>query len=139
MIPNLFILSGSGEVLIEKHWRGKVKRNICEVFWEEASKATGSKKEAKSEVLPIICTPKYYLVHVLRSDLTFLSAVSKETTPLMIFEELHKMIEIFVGYWSTSLTETLVRENFSTIYQLLDEMVDGGCPFTTESNQVRSK
>jgi len=30
-----------------------------------------------------------------------------------------------------------LRENFSLVYQLLDEMIDGGYPSTTESNQLK--
>ncbi len=26
------------EVVIEQHWRGKVKRTVCELFWEEVAK-----------------------------------------------------------------------------------------------------
>jgi hypothetical protein len=36
----------NSEVLIEKHWRGKVKRTVCELFWEEVNKAP-----SKSEVM----------------------------------------------------------------------------------------
>jgi len=37
MINNLFILSPSGEVLIEKQWRGQVKRTVCDTFLEQVT------------------------------------------------------------------------------------------------------
>ena len=42
MIPNLFILSSTGEVLIEKQWIGRHKRSICDLFWEESSHPTST-------------------------------------------------------------------------------------------------
>jgi hypothetical protein len=38
MIRSLFIIAASGEVIIEKHYRGVVSRAICDVFWEEVAK-----------------------------------------------------------------------------------------------------
>mmetsp|Transcript_38226 Transcript_38226/g.75252 ORF Transcript_38226/g.75252 Transcript_38226/m.75252 type:complete len:415 (+) Transcript_38226:60-1304(+) len=130
-IQNLFILSGTGEVLIEKHWSGRVKRNVTEIFWEELNKAP-----KRSEVPPVIATPKYYLIHVQRNDLTFLSTVQNETPPLLILEIQHRIVSVLQEYLK-KLSETKIRENFSTVLQLLDEMVDGGFPFTTESNQLK--
>jgi AP-3 complex subunit mu len=132
MLDNLFILSPTGEVLIEKHWNGKVKRTVCEVFWEEVGKST-----SRFEVLPIINTPKQYLVHVQRFGLFFLCAIGKETAPQLCFEVLHRMVDVFVQYFGPKLNEAAMRENFTTVYQLLDEMVDGGYPSTTELNQLK--
>jgi AP-3 complex subunit mu len=39
MLQNLFILSSSGEVLIEKHWRGRVKRTVVDLFLEKQQQA----------------------------------------------------------------------------------------------------
>lgn len=48
----------------------------------------------------------------------------------------HTIIDVFLHYFST-LNETLIRSNFSTIYQILEEMIDGAFPYTTELNQLR--
>jgi len=131
MLDNLFILSATGEVLIEKHWRARVKRTVCEVFWEEVNKVS-----SKTEVLPIITTPKFYMIHIQRYGLFFLSAIQKEVVPLLVVEALHRVVDIFIQYFTT-VNETALRENFSTVYQILDEMVDGGFPSTTEPNQLK--
>lgn len=130
-MDNLFILSSSGEVLIEKHWQGKVKRSVCELFWEHVTKAS-----SRAELPPVIATPKLYLVHVCRFDLSFLTAIDRETAPLLIIECQHTIIDTFLHYFK-SLSESIIRMNFSTIYQLLDEMIDGAYPYTTEPNQLR--
>lgn len=130
-IPNLFIIGNAGEVLIEKHWEGKVKRNVCDLFWEETNKCS-----SKPETSPLIYTPKYVLIHVYRFNLSFLTAVTKEVPPLLVIEALHRIIDVFLMYFNNCLSETILKENFSIVYQLLDEMVDGGFPSTTEPNQL---
>ena len=68
MIQSIFIISGSsGEVLIEKHWRGVTSRSCVDIFWEEV------RKEANyNDVRPVIITAKHYLVNVHRSGFFFL-------------------------------------------------------------------
>jgi AP-3 complex subunit mu len=86
---------------------------------------------------PVIPTSKLILVHVCRFDLSFLTAVNRETPPLLIIELQHTLIDAFLSYFKT-LNETIIRSNFSTIYQILDEMVDGAFPYTTELNQLHA-
>ena len=51
MLPNLFILSSSGEVLIEKQWIGRHKRTVCDLFWEESSHPTAATLAATPNTL----------------------------------------------------------------------------------------
>mmetsp|Transcript_52646 Transcript_52646/g.47258 ORF Transcript_52646/g.47258 Transcript_52646/m.47258 type:complete len:425 (-) Transcript_52646:660-1934(-) len=131
-IPNLFILNSSGDVLIEKHYLGAVKRSVVDLFWEEVSKY-----DQQKEVTPIITTENYYLINIRRSGLFFLSAVDRDVPPLLIIESQHSILQTFVYYFKDKITETILRENFAIIYQLLDEMILGGFPHTTELNQLQ--
>lgn len=31
-------MSKTGEVMIEKHWRGITPRNVCDFFWDEVNR-----------------------------------------------------------------------------------------------------
>ena len=184
MIPNLFILSASGEVLIEKQWIGRHKRTVCDLFWEEssypqsaapsaagvaalpltaaavsgsspsssssapASAAAGSpsppsaavSKAApvpRSQVPPVLVVSRYSFVSVFRSSLTFLVCCLGEASPLFILEFLQLTCDTFLDYFAGELTESALRDHFSTAYQLLDEMVDGGYASTTELNLLK--
>jgi AP-3 complex subunit mu len=128
MIHSLFIINEQGDIIIERHWRGRVSRTVGEKFWEEVQKY-----ENRSDVLPIIQTPQYYLVNVYRSGLFFVAVVQRETAPLMVTEFLDRMVEIFQKYIKVVSDESIKR-HFTTIYQLLDEMLDYGFPLTTEPN-----
>eukprot|EP01083_Nonionella_stella_P073004 197103_1 len=129
--PNLFILNSSGDVLIEKHYLGVTKRSVVDLFWEEVSKY-----EQQKEVKPIISTENYYLINIRRSGLFFLTAITRDVQPLFILECQHNIFEAFVYYFKDKITESILRENFALIYQLLDEIIIGGFPHTTELNQL---
>jgi len=95
-----------------------------------------SKEASKYDVHPVIATPKFYLIHTTRNDLFFLTVIAKESSPLMILDVQQRIIDTFIEYFK-NVSETVMRENFSLIYQLLDEMIDGGFPYTTEPNQLK--
>ncbi len=86
---------------------------------------------------PIISTSQYYIVSIYREDNYFIAITTRETPPLTIFEFLHRVCEIFVEYFD-SLDEESIKDNFSTIYQLLEEMMDYGYPLTTEPNALKA-
>jgi len=130
-IPNLFILNSSGDVLIEKHYLGNTKRAVVDLFWERVSKY-----EQQKEVSPVITTENYYFINIRRSGLFFVTAVTADNRPLMVLEVQHSILQMFVYYFRDKITETVLRENFAVIYQLLDEMIIGGFPHTTEPNQL---
>jgi len=146
MISNFFLLNSTGDVLIEKHFVGHTKRYICDLFWEEVSKQSNQK-----DLCPITVTPNYYILHVRRNGLFFITATNQEQPPLLILEFLHKIVDVLLHYfqgsdWKTTplalrgkgkkLNEQTIRENFTLVYHLLDEMVDGGFPSTTDFNQL---
>ena len=190
MIPNLFILSSTGEVLIEKQWIGRHKRTVCDLFWEESSHPTAATIAAtpatlsssapptsttlpstssasppssssssfpssptsppalhkpppvpRHQVPPVLAIGRYAFISIHRSSLTFLVCTLRESPPLFVIEFLQLIADVFVSYFSASdvvgvgeLTESGLRDHFSTVYQLLDEMVDGGYASTTELN-----
>ncbi|KAL6059601.1 AP-3 complex subunit mu-2 [Balamuthia mandrillaris] len=127
-VQSIFILSSSGEVIIEKHYNGLVNRTICDRFWEEVARCKDPK-----DVLPVIVTSRWYLIHIQHNGLFFLATVQKETSPLLVFEFLNRLVEVFHHYMS-EITEDNIKDKFVIVYQVLDEMMDGGFPFMTEPN-----
>ena len=90
MIQSLFIMASTGEVIIEKHWRGVTARSVCDFFWDEVNKHPN-----KADVPPILYTAKYYLVNVKRDDLFLIAALTTESPPLFVIEFLHRVFDIF--------------------------------------------
>ena len=147
MIPNLYLLTLNGEVLIEKQWTSRFKRTICDMYWERTTKndtflsqsrAVGlSAPQARAEVAPVISYGKYVFISVFRSNLTFLVVTTTDSPPLFVLEFLHLLADTFNDYFGVDLNESGVRDHFATVYQLLDEMVDGGFTSTTELNTLK--
>lgn len=169
MIQSLFILSPTGEVLIERHFRGVTPRSVCDHFWERASVSlnhhggisTSSNVLASNSPLPLYDTlppimeitidqpvdgthshgvqpQNIYLFSILRDGLSYLAACPGEISPLLVIEFLHRVADIFVDYFGSPADESAMKENFSTVYQLLEEMVDHGWPLTTEPNALQA-
>eukprot|EP00898_Chlorokybus_atmophyticus_P006064 jgi/Chlat1/6459/Chrsp45S05962 len=127
-MQSLFILNDVGEVLIEKHWAGVVDRSVCQHYWTAALKAV-----TPEEVNPVLTTPNRYLLHVHRERLVFLACTHREVSPLLVIEYLSHVADVFKSYFR-ELNEDQLRDNFAVVYELLDEMMDSGFPFTTEPN-----
>lgn len=78
---------------------------------------------ATQDVPPVIATPMYYLISVLRFDMFFLATVNAEVSPLMVIELLHRIVSVMQIYFGNRITENSIQENFATVYQ-----VCCGCP-----------
>ncbi|CAI2177955.1 6861_t:CDS:10 [Funneliformis geosporum] len=131
MIDSLFVLNTAGKIIIEKHWRGLINRQVVDYFNDHVSK-----QSSPEELVPVISTPKYQLVHVYRSSLTFLSPVSSEVDILLVIEFLHRIVDILAEYFG-EMSEISIKDNFDVVYQLLEEMMDYGYPLTTEPNALK--
>ncbi|KAI8350120.1 AP-3 complex subunit MU-1 [Blakeslea trispora] len=150
MINSLFVLNNQGKIIIEKHWRGIISRQIVDVFNDECAKFLSSTpgsltknntatKEiyfTREDVPPVLETNKYWLLNVLRDDLTWLCPVEREVDPMLVFEFIHRIIDVLTDYLG-DVSESSIRENFVIVYQLLEEMMDYGYPLTTEPNALK--
>nr|XP_019067233.1 AP-3 complex subunit mu isoform X3 [Solanum lycopersicum] len=150
MLQCIFLLSDSGEVMLEKqltgHW---VDRAICSWFWDQSIAQGDSFKH-----LPVIASPTHYLFQVNREGVTFLACTQVEMPPLMAIEFLCRVADVLSEYLG-GLNEDLIKDNFVIVYEeawkdanqaklnllktikLLDEMIDNGFPLTTEPNILR--
>ncbi|CEI94906.1 hypothetical protein G6F70_004747 [Rhizopus microsporus] len=91
---------------------------------------------SREDVPPVLETNKYWLLNVLRDELTWLCPVEREVDPMLIFEFIHRIIDILTDYLG-DVSESSIRDNFVTVYQLLEEMMDYGYPLTTEPNALK--
>eukprot|EP01105_Mastigella_eilhardi_P028477 TRINITY_DN940_c0_g1_i1.p1 TRINITY_DN940_c0_g1~~TRINITY_DN940_c0_g1_i1.p1 ORF type:complete len:458 (+),score=129.64 TRINITY_DN940_c0_g1_i1:109-1374(+) len=136
MIHSIFILNEVGDVLFEKHYRGLVQRSVCDYFWEQVTAAS-----SPEEVPPVIVTPHFYLFNILHSvrsgNMYFIALTTAEVNPLLVIEFLHRVEDVFTEYFGQGFGESALKEEFVKVYQLLEEMMDNGFPFTTEPNILR--
>lgn len=55
---------------------------------------------------------------------------------MFVIEFLHRVVDTFQDYFS-DCSETIIKENYVVVYELLDEMLDNGFPLATESNILK--
>ncbi|KAK6915699.1 Mu homology domain [Dillenia turbinata] len=132
MLQCIFLLSDSGEVMLEKQLTGhRVDRSICGWFWDHYLS-----QDDPSKLPQVIASPTHYLFQVFREGITFLACTQVEMPPLMGIEFLCRVADVLTDYLG-GLNEDLVKDNFVIVYELLDEMIDNGFPLTTEPNILR--
>jgi len=133
MIDSLFIITTQGSHVVERHFRGTLPRVVCEPVVERL------RGGERPEAIPGIVTGnrRQALLHILREKMAFLAVVSQEEPPLAVFELLDRVHHVLKRYLG-EVNEDSLRANFSTVYLLLDEMIDSGLPFTTELNNLES-
>ncbi|KAH8287138.1 hypothetical protein KR054_003712, partial [Drosophila jambulina] len=117
------------EVFLEKHWRSVVSRSVCEYFLD-------AQRAAPYDVPPVIATPHYYLITVQRDAVSLVAACKQEVPPLFVIEFLHRVVDTFQDYFG-DCSETVIKDNYVVVYELLDEMLDNGFPLATESNILK--
>eukprot|EP00923_Selenidium_pygospionis_P015725 GHVN01027418.1.p1 GENE.GHVN01027418.1~~GHVN01027418.1.p1 ORF type:complete len:535 (+),score=122.97 GHVN01027418.1:163-1605(+) len=124
-IDSLFILNDSGSFVVEKHFRlPKTQREVCEAF-RNLLKVTNDLTSLPDVIITKHETP---IFQINRNHLVYLATSPLGTLELLL--RIYSVIERYCGYPS----EEAVRNNFSTIYLLLDEMIDSGTPSTCEIN-----
>jgi AP-3 complex subunit mu len=64
------------------------------------------------------------------------AACKQECPPLFVIEFLHRVVDTIADYFS-ECTESVIKENYVVVYELLDEMLDNGFPLATESNILK--
>ena len=165
MLQSIFILSLCGEVLIERHLRSGLgsdsssnnNRASCDGFWSKYQKQQQDIKSnananasmlsslssadggCAADVPPVTTTEDGTIViSVNRGSLLFLGCTMRECPPLLVIEFLHSVASVFENYFGKPISPDLIKENFTTVYQLLEEMNDNGYPLTTEPNSLEA-
>lgn len=133
MIHSIFILNSNGEVIIEKHYRGNSARTESTPFWTQTTK---SSRGIPIDIAPVIPTTNGALIHLQRDNLFFLASLLSDTPPHFVAEFLAFLADIFVDYFG-ELNEHAIKDNFVTVYELLDQILDSGFPLTVEPNTLK--
>lgn len=131
MIHSLFIINSSGDVFMEKHWKSVINKSVCDYFFDAQRKSSTA-----DDIPPVIATPHHYLISVYRCQMFFVAVCMSEVTPLFVIEFLHRVVDTFEDYFN-ECTESLIKDHYVVVYELLDEMLDNGFPLATESNILK--
>jgi AP-3 complex subunit mu len=128
MLSCIFLLNVHGEVMIELQFSERVPRTVLEGFW---STFMAPCKSSRGPAATIVSYSGTIFSHIHRGNVFLVGTSTSDETALLVLEQLALVARVLTVYL-TELSENTVRENFSIVYQLLQEMFDYGYPLTTE-------
>ncbi|KAH6576410.1 hypothetical protein BASA50_002313 [Batrachochytrium salamandrivorans] len=131
MFDSLFVVDNSGSVIIEKHWKQLIPRRVVDEFV-----VLVQGYPIQQEAPPVLQVENYYMLHINRHGLLFVSAVQTEVAPSSVFFFLHLIVELLSDYFG-GISELILKENFVIVYELLEELVDYGSPYITEPSLLK--
>ncbi|KAI9591176.1 AP-3 complex subunit MU-1 [Syncephalis fuscata] len=88
------------------------------------------------EVPPVLRSQRHTFVHMLCDGMIYLTIVDRELSPLLVLTFLRHISDIFHDYFG-DVTDVVIKDNFVTVYMLLEEMSDNGFPLMTEPNALK--
>jgi AP-1 complex subunit mu len=139
-VSAVFILDARGRVLIYRDYRGDVTPRHAERFMARLAEAQQggidgggdpSSAAARSPP-PVLHDDGVSYVHLPHSDVHLLAVSRGNANAAAAVVFLRHLVGVFRHYFG-EVEEESVRDNFVTVYELLDEVMDHGWPQFTEA------
>ena len=86
---------------------------------------------------PIIQMAGVSFIHTTHNDITFFGCTKGNINAALCLHFLHGFIKVARSYFEGELNESAVRQNFSLLYELLDEVMDYGYPQLLDANLLK--
>ncbi|GAA6079397.1 adaptor related protein complex 1 subunit mu 3 [Tachysurus ichikawai] len=123
----IFILDLKGKVLICRNYMGNV--NMSEI---DHLMPIMMKREEEAELSPLLSHGSTHFLYIKHNNLYLVAMTKRNTNAALVYSFLYKIVEVFTEYFKV-LEEESIRDNFVTVYELMDEVMDFGFPQTTDS------
>ncbi|XP_066521187.1 adaptor related protein complex 1 subunit mu 3 [Hoplias malabaricus] len=123
----IFILDLKGKVLICRNYMGNIDMGEIDHFMPIMMK-----REEEAELSPVLTHGSTHFLYIKHSNLYIVAMTRKNTNAALVYSFLYKIVEVFKEYFKF-LEEESIRDNFVTVYELMDEVMDFGLPQTTDS------
>ncbi|XP_068563772.1 adaptor related protein complex 1 subunit mu 3 [Cebidichthys violaceus] len=123
----IFILDLKGKVLICRNYMGNMDMNEIDHFMPILMK-----REEEAEATPLVTHGSSHFLWIKHSNLYLVAMTKKNANASLVYSFLYKIVQVFKEYFK-ELEEESIRDNFVTVYELMDEVMDFGFPQTTDS------
>ncbi|CAL6071910.1 Adaptor_complexes medium subunit family protein [Hexamita inflata] len=124
MIRSIFILNNQ-DILMERHYMQPVSREIPQNF-----ALISSKYANKNEVPSVIIVNEVPVAHLSQDQLTFVAILGYDCNAYAPLQFLQRLTIIFNTYGGCTVDN--IQDNYFILYQVLEEVCDGGYPLTTD-------
>jgi AP-1 complex subunit mu len=129
-ISAIYFLDRKGRVIIFRNYRGEVDQDISEGFIDEVLELD------EANMKPAFTIDNVHYVWIKHQNIYLVAVGKRNINVALIFSFLYKLKDILIDHFNI-LEEETVKDNFVTIYELLDEVIDHGYPQTTESKILK--
>ncbi|TFK74438.1 clathrin adaptor, mu subunit [Pluteus cervinus] len=141
-IDGLIFLDNTGRPIIQSGFRASP--SAYPLLHIDAYNNAAAKAARPGDVDPVLYVQAYNIsdgpsacCHIACGDMRLLCPISGDVDPLFAFAFLQAFIDILNEYFGNISAATL-KDNFDTVYQLLEETLDSsGQPLTTSPNALR--
>uniref|UniRef100_H2VDM1 Adaptor related protein complex 1 subunit mu 3 n=1 Tax=Takifugu rubripes TaxID=31033 RepID=H2VDM1_TAKRU len=114
-------------VLICRNYMGDMDMNQIDHFMPILMK-----REEEAEMTPLVSHGPSHFLWIKHSNLYLVAMTKKNANAALVYSFLYKIVQVFKEYFK-ELEEESIRDNFVTVYELMDEVMDFGFPQTTDS------
>jgi hypothetical protein len=115
-VSAIFVLDVKGRILIYRDYRGDVSTKFAEKFMSKVNESEDSGK-----LSPILHDEGVTYIYLQHSNVYLLAVTRQNVNATAVVTFLHRLIEMFKYYFET-VEEESIRDNFVTVYELLDEV-----------------
>uniref|UniRef100_A0A672N0B8 AP-1 complex subunit mu-1-like n=1 Tax=Sinocyclocheilus grahami TaxID=75366 RepID=A0A672N0B8_SINGR len=117
----------TSHVLICRNYMGNVDISEIDNFMPIMMK-----REEDADLSPVVIHGSTHYLWIKHSNLYLVAITKRNTNAALVYSFLYKLVEVFIEYFK-SLEEESIRDNFVTVYELMEEVMDFGFPQTTDS------
>eukprot|EP00761_Pharyngomonas_kirbyi_P013049 gb/GECH01013076.1/.p1 GENE.gb/GECH01013076.1/~~gb/GECH01013076.1/.p1 ORF type:complete len:431 (+),score=76.08 gb/GECH01013076.1/:1-1293(+) len=133
MISIILMFNSRGVLLMSRTYRDNIEpRTVANAF---KTQVIMSKQSDRS---PVHRVEDVNYLHVSVNEIFFVAATKQNINAAATFEFLHRLAGIFRNYFQGKLNEQLIRENYSLVHELLDEVLDYGYAQNTEASILKT-
>ncbi|EDS89608.1 AP 2 complex subunit mu putative [Entamoeba histolytica] len=129
MISAIFFMNAKGDLLISRIYRDDVMKGVASAF--------RSYVLTEKNVLPVKIVGSTVFYHIRVNSLYIVALARSNNNAAVVFEVLHKIVEVFQAYFST-IDENTIKSQYVLIYELLDEILDFGYPQFCTKDELQS-
>ncbi|KAK2942565.1 Adaptor protein complex 4 (AP-4), mu subunit [Blattamonas nauphoetae] len=129
MITHFFILNFKGDSLFYKEFRDKGIPTPSVTFWHEL-------QSTNHQCGPCFNIDGFNYIYVNKNDLYYVIITPHNLSPLYIMQillDIDSLIDNFCG----EVSETKIRDNFSAVMEIIDEVFDYGHVQTTQTDDIK--
>lgn len=130
MISGVFIYNHKGDCLISRVYRDDITRSVVDAF---RANVIHSRHNVRS---PVVNIGRASYFHLKRDNMWLVAVTRLNANAALVFEFLNKTVELMQAYFG-QFTDLNVKNNFSLIYELLDEVLDYGYPQSTDPDALK--